>query len=102
MDESQKPLRLFINPFSLWTDLALKTGEAMLATAHAAALRANGTLARVDVPKVAVLPAATVPSAKVAVIPTADAPQPRAKPASKVVRFKAARAKLRSKASAKT
>jgi hypothetical protein len=83
---SQKPLRLFANPFAIWTDLAFKTGEAML---------------------VALIPAADAPAhataprnAKVAVIPTAEAP-PKAKPASKAMRFKAARAKLRSKANAK-
>lgn len=27
---------LLFNPFTLWTDLALKTGEIMLASAHAA------------------------------------------------------------------
>jgi hypothetical protein len=80
----EKPLRLFVNPFTIWTDLALKTGEAILASAHAAALRANAP--------------------KVAVIPTADAPQPQVKPvpqASKATRFKATRAKIRSKAKAK-
>lgn len=84
--ESDKPLRLFVNPFAIWTQLALKTAEAMWASAHAAAVRAN------DAPRVAV-------------IPTADAPAPKAKApvrqASKAASFKAKRAKLRSKANAK-
>jgi len=57
----------------------------MLASAHAAALRANAP--------------------KVAVIPTADAPVPKARApvrqASKAARFKATRAKVRSKANGK-
>jgi hypothetical protein len=80
--KSQKPLRLFVNPLALWTNLAFKTGEAMLASAHAAAARANAP--------------------RVAVIPTADAPA--AKPvrqASKAARSKTARAKVRSNAKAK-
>jgi hypothetical protein len=97
--ESDKPLRLFVNPFAIWTQLAFKTGEVIWASAHAAAMRANAR--------------------RVAVIPTADAPTPEAqapaalpvrpaankaegkKPvrqASKAARFKASRAKLRSKA----
>jgi hypothetical protein len=129
--KSEKPLRLFVNPFTIWTDLAFKTGEAMLATAHAAAMRANA-------PKVAVIPTADAPApkaqapvnesvrpaanpveammasahaaalrnAKVAAIPTADEPPARkaktpVRQASKAGRFKAARAKLRSKANAK-
>ena len=39
--ESERPLRLFVNPFTMWTQLAFKTGEAMWASAHAAAVRAN-------------------------------------------------------------
>ncbi len=70
--ESQKPLRLFVNPFAIWTHFAFKAGEALLASAHAAAARANAP--------------------KVAVIPGADAPAPRPK---------APRAKVRSKANAK-
>ena len=96
--ESEKPLRLFVNPFTIWTQLALKTQEAMWASAHAAAVRANST--------------------RVAVIPTVDAPAPEAqapaeqhaatprqakapvRQASKAARFKATRRKLRSKGSA--
>lgn len=77
--KSGKPLRLFVNPFAVWTGLAFKTGEAMLASAHAAA-------ARKDAPRVAVLPAA-------------DAP-PKVQ-ASKKTRAKPARAKVRGKAKAK-
>jgi hypothetical protein len=94
--KSQKPLRLFVNPLALWTNLAFKTGEAMLESAHAAARRANAL--------------------RVAVIPTADAPPPKAKApaarsgrhtvqpvrqASKAARSKAARPKAHSKAKAK-
>ncbi|HUF81098.1 MAG TPA: hypothetical protein VMN03_08175 [Burkholderiales bacterium] len=57
--KSEKPLRLFVNPFAVWTDLALKTGEAMLTSAHAATAQANAL--------------------RVAVIPTADAPPPKAR-----------------------
>jgi hypothetical protein len=78
--ESDKPLRVFVNPFAIWTQFALKTGEAMWASAHAAAVRSNAP--------------------RVAVIPTADAPAP-VRRASKAARFKATRAKLRSKANAK-
>jgi hypothetical protein len=127
--KSERPLRLFVNPFAIWTELALKTGEAMWASAHSAALRANA-------PKVAVIPTADAPppkaqapaaqtvpaakpveamlasahaaavrNAKVAVIPVADGPPRKAKApvrqASKAARFKATRAKLRSKANAK-
>ena len=69
MDPETDKLRLFVNPFAFWTDFALKTGQAMWATAHAAAVRANGP--------------------RVAVIPTADAPQ------EKVQRRKSRRRKFR-------
>jgi hypothetical protein len=46
--KSGKSLRLFVNPFSIWTDYALKSGEAMLASAEAAVARPTA--------KVAVLP----------------------------------------------
>jgi hypothetical protein len=55
--KSGKPL--FVNPFAIWTDLALKTGAAMIASAHAVAAEAKAR--------------------RVAVIPTADAPVPDAK-----------------------
>ncbi|HEV8109658.1 MAG TPA: hypothetical protein VGP97_19265 [Burkholderiales bacterium] len=95
--ESDKPLRLFVNPFAIWTQFALKAGEAMWASAHAAAVRANA-------PRVAVIPTADAPA------PKAEAPVALAVPAansapvrraSKAARFKATRAKLRSKANAK-
>lgn len=84
--KSDQPLRLFVNPFAIWTELAFKTGEAMWASAHAVAMRANAP--------------------RVAVIPTADAPPPAEKllvkpeirQASKAASFKAKRARLRSKA----
>jgi hypothetical protein len=101
--KSDKPLRLFVNPFTIWSDLALKTGEAMLATVHAAALRANGA-------RVAVIPTADAPPPKMAAprveapnveAPKAEAPKVQRKivrHASKARRFKATKAKLRSKA----
>lgn len=55
--------RLFVNPLAVWSNLAIKTGEAMLASAHAAAARTNAL--------------------RVAVIPTADAPPARGKVRSK-------------------
>lgn len=106
--QSEKPLRLFVNPFTIWTDLALKTGQAMWASAHAAALRS--TIAR----GVAVIPTGDAPAPnaqeaaealrnpKVAVLPPADArrkPRAAITQPSRVIRFKAAPAKLRSKAS---
>jgi hypothetical protein len=105
-------LRLFINPFTIWSDLAFKTGQAMWASAHAAAVQAN-TAANVAVIPTRDAPAPTAPKAakpvddrspKVAVLPAANAPR-KAKATgrqpSKAARFKANRAKLRSKASAK-
>jgi hypothetical protein len=84
--KSGKPLRLFVNPFAIWTDLALKTGEAMIASAHAIASEASAR--------------------RVAVIPTADAPvqqanapaAPKAAPAKATSR---ARRKARSKRKAR-
>jgi hypothetical protein len=98
--ESQKPLRLFVNPFSLWSELALKTGEAMLASVHAAALGANR-------PTVGIIPTSDAPPPKVEA-PKIEAPNEVEAPkrkivrhASKATRFKASKAKLRSKANAK-
>jgi hypothetical protein len=54
--KSEKPLRLF-NPFSIWTDIALKSGTAMLEAAQAAVTNAKS-------PNVAVLPEADAPSLK--------------------------------------
>jgi hypothetical protein len=91
--KSGKSLRVFVNPFASWTDLALKTGEAMLASAHAAAVRANAS-------KVAVIPPADVSPSK-AEAPAAAPPIPAAKPAqqaSKAARSGEARSKVRSKA----
>ena len=64
MDSTEKPLRLFFNPFSIWTDLAIKTGHAMWASAYAAAASSHA-------------------AAKVAVIPTPDAPAPKAQEAAR-------------------
>lgn len=54
--KSEKPFRLF-NPFSIWTDIALKSGTAMLEAAQAAVTSAKS-------PKVAVLPDADAASSK--------------------------------------
>ena len=51
----EKPLRLFVNPLAIWTGLAFRTGEAMLASVHAAAARANA-------PRAAVIPATDAPA----------------------------------------
>lgn len=51
--KSGKPLRLF-NPLSIWTDFALKSGEAMLTAAQTA-------ITRPKAPKVAVIHAADAP-----------------------------------------
>ncbi len=118
--ESERPLRLFVNPFTMWTQLALKTGEAMWASAHAAAVRAN---APTNSPRVAVIPTADAPARKAQAPAARPAVRPAAKPAeamvasahaaalrkanapvrqaSKAARFKATRTKLRSKANAK-
>jgi hypothetical protein len=105
--ESERPLRLFVNPFMMWTQLALKTGEAMWASAHAAAVRANPAA---NSPRVAVIPTqpairpaakqaeAMVASAHAAALRKAKSPGWQA---SKAAHFKATRAKLRSKANAK-
>jgi len=113
--ESEQPLRLFVNPFAIWTRLAFKTAEAMWATAHAAAVRANA-------PRVAVIPSADAPAAKpaqamlasahaIAMRNARGAPMPSdaenaprkapARTTSKAAHFKANRAKLRSKANGK-
>jgi hypothetical protein len=118
--KSEKPLRLFVNPFAIWTDLALKTAEAMWSSAHVAVVRANnlkvGVIPTTDAPApkpqaaansaeakpaeamLASAHAAALRSAKNGSVKTARAP---VKQASKAVRFKATRAKLRSKAGAK-
>ena len=70
--KSGKPLRIF-NPLSIWTDMALKSGAAMLDAAQAAVTRRQAP--------------------KVAVIHSPDAPPPK--------KAKAARAKT-SKAKPKT
>lgn len=104
--KSEKSLRLFVNPFTVWTDLALKTGQAMWASTLAAAVQSNAAA------KVAVIPTADAPPPRmqegakpvVAVLPAADAPRKARAPvrqASKAVRLKTTRAKLRSKAHAK-
>jgi hypothetical protein len=100
--KSEKPLRLFVNPFTVWTEVALKTGHAMWASAYAAAARSN--TAKVAVIPTADAPAPRVRNAKVAVLPAANAPRKARAPvrqASKAARLKTTRAKPRSKANAK-
>ena len=124
--KSEKPLRLFVNPFAIWTDLALKTAEAMWSSAHVAVVRANnlkvGVIPTADAPAPKLQAAANSPEAKPAEAKPAESdarigacrcPAQRqkrpcrntarapVKQASKAVRFKATRAKLRSKANAK-
>jgi hypothetical protein len=77
----ERPLRLFVNPFAIWTDLALKAGQAMWSS-YAAAARET--------------PAPNTPAPNIAVIPTAEAPTPVSHRAAK-----AARAKVRHKTKAK-
>jgi hypothetical protein len=84
--KSGKPLRLFVNPFAIWTNLALKTGEAMIASAHAVAAEAKAR-------RIAVIPAADAPARKV----KASA-APAVKPARRAASSKAAPPKARSKA----
>jgi hypothetical protein len=120
--DTERPLRLFFNPFALWTHLAFKTGQAMWNSAHAATVRSN------TAPNVAVIPTADAPSLdaqqaakpadetlapahaeaprnpKVTAPPAARSPrkaQATVRPPAKAVRLKATRAKLRSKANAK-
>ena len=122
MDPNEKPLRLFINPFSMWTDLAFKSGQAMWASAYAAAARSNAAanvaviptpdapapkareVARAEEPMLASVQAEAPRKAEVAVLPAANAPRKKRAPArqaSKAARFKATRARLRSKANGK-
>ena len=94
------PLRLFYNPFVFWTDLALRTGQAIWGA------RPAGVNSNVPAKKVAVIPTpdAPAPNAKVAVLPAANAPRkarPTVRHASKAVRSRTTRAKPRSKANAK-
>jgi hypothetical protein len=94
--ESEKPLRLFVNPFALWTQFAFKTSEVLWAAMRTGAERA-------DAPKVAVIPAADAPARKADTpVPAADAPARKAHTpvtqAVKAARSKPARKKLRSHA----
>jgi hypothetical protein len=87
--KSGKPLRLFVNPFAIWTNLALKTGEAMIASAHAVAAEAKAR-------RIAVIPTADAPARKV----TAST-APAVKPARRAASSKAAPPRARSKAKPK-
>jgi len=46
--DQEKPLRLFVDPFAAWRELAFKTAEMIAASAHAG-------VARVSPPRVAVI-----------------------------------------------
>ena len=76
----------FFNPFAIWTELALKSGEAMLDVAEAA-------VARPKAPKVAVIPPVDAPAPKSA-LPKA-APPKLSKSARKARKNAASRAKRR-------
>jgi hypothetical protein len=79
--KSGNPLRVFLNPFAIWTDLALRTGQAMIASAHAVAAEAKAR--------------------RIAVIPTADAPAREVAP-TKAPRKAKANAKGKTRGKAKT
>lgn len=81
--EARPPLRLFVNPMAVWTDLMLKGGGMVLASMEAAAARAN--------------------SGRVGVIPTADAPgrAARATPKAASKGKSSAKAKRKAKRKAK-
>ena len=86
MDPKSGKPRQFVNPFALWTNLALKTGEAMLASAQAVSSQAAAR-------RIAVIPTADVPALK------ADAPfAPTAKPARQKAALRKAKAKVKAKA----
>jgi hypothetical protein len=94
--KSDKPLRLFVNPLTVWTELAFKTGQAMLASAaQAAAARAPNTA-----PKVAVIPTADAPAPKAQEAATPKK-APRRQASKKAARSKAPRSKPRRKAALK-
>jgi hypothetical protein len=86
-----RPLRLFVNPVAIWTDLALKTGQVLLASAQAAVQ----SRARVAVIPPADAPAPVAPEVKAAEQPPAAPKVARAKAA------KSARATPRSRKAGK-
>jgi len=90
--KSGKPPRLLVNPFAMWTDLALRSGRAMLESTQAA-------LTRAPTPKVAVLPSAdsSSPDALPAKPASAESPSPEAPPSPKALRAKPQRRKVASK-----
>ena len=59
-----KPLSAFLNPFTLWTTLAIGTGKAILDTAHAAAVARRRKVALI--PEQAQPPSPAVKAAPVA------------------------------------
>ncbi len=94
MDPKAEKPSPFINPFTLWTDLALKTGAAMIASAHALAAEAK-------VRRVGVIPAADAPAqdAGVPAPPATQATRPKAPPARARSRAKPkARARIKARA----
>jgi hypothetical protein len=82
--KSGKPRPLLVNPFAIWTEFALRSGQAMLESTQAVLIGAQ-------TPKVAVVPSADVQTPKVAVVPSVDAPSAKPLPA------KARRRKVASK-----
>ena len=94
--KSDKPQQMFVNPFALWTNLALKTGEAMLASAQAVTAQAAAR-------RIAVIPTADAPPLR-ALAPASPAVEPNrtkrtpAKKAPRRAKAKRVNAKARSKA----
>ena len=87
--KSGKPPLIFVNPFAIWTELALKAGEAIMASVQAAS----------DPRKVAVIPPADAPAPKAAA-PAAPAAK-RARKSSPAAPARSAPAKSRSKTKVK-
>jgi hypothetical protein len=68
--DQEKPLRLFVDPFAAWRELAFKTAEMIAASAQAGVARASG-VAHTSGTRVAVIderpraPAAPAPKAAI-------------------------------------
>jgi hypothetical protein len=65
--DQEKPLRLFVDPFAAWRELAFKTAEMIAASAQAGVARASG-VARGSSTRVAVIgerPRAPAPKAAI-------------------------------------
>ena len=87
--KSGKPLRLF-NPLSIWTDIALKSGAAMLDAAQAA-------VARPTAPKVAVIHSPDAPPPKKSRAVRAKPSKPKAKTAKTARKNASSRARRRAR-----